>query len=94
MKKIQDRNGDGDGGEEGSEGERERGWRRARKSKMGSWMRVETRGRTNDANEDGSGDKHECSSEDENGDEDRNRDGNEDRAGWRGEDAQEVTQEM
>ena len=78
----------------GAEGERERGWKRARKSKMGTWMRVETRGRTNDGNEDGSGDKHECSSEDENEDEDGNRDGNEDRI-WRGgEEAQEVAQDM
>ena len=34
---------------------------------MGTWTRVETRGRTNDANEDGSGNENKCSSEDENG---------------------------
>ena len=78
----------------GTERERERGWRRARKSKMGTWTRVETRGRTNDGNEKGSGDENKCSSEDENGDKDGNRDGNEDRIWRRGEEAQEVAQEM
>ena len=61
---------------------------------MGTWTSVETRGRTKDRNEDGSGDKNECSSEDENGDEDRNGDGNEDRIWRRGEESQEVAQEM
>ena len=61
---------------------------------MGTWTRVETRGRTNDGNGYGSGDENEGSSEDENGDEDRNRDGNEDRIWRRDKEAQEVAQEM
>ena len=61
---------------------------------METWMRVEARARTKERNEDGSGDKNECSSEDENGDEDRNGDGNEDRIWRRGEESQEVAQEM